>query len=245
MSFCAFQWNFKPLHFEELENSHVLIHKEFNYNQCHKRFNLLCIQVNPEIILAFSPFSCSCCALWSLPRWRVLTSRYTHPLPHYGDIHRSDMEKQHKHTCLGAHTYKHAKSHDLPDCAGNQQTHSFCSSKIKRLCIAGREVVTAIRVLSPPQKNSGQDGGEQMSLHHQENKTVQWDTSTSSLKFRRDCSLFGWFSSVSVHTIISKESQPEKRAEWKALQVSKRAESSSPTAHPALIHFCRSNKATS
>lgn len=29
----------------------------FHYNQCHKGFNLLCVQGNPQINLAFSSFS--------------------------------------------------------------------------------------------------------------------------------------------------------------------------------------------
>lgn len=110
----------------------------------------------------------SCCALWSLPSHSVLTSRYTHPLPQYGDIHRSDMEKQHKHTFLGAPTYKLAEFHNLPDCAGDHQTHPLWITKIKRLCIAGREVVTASLVLTSP-KNSGHSG-EEMSLCHQKTK---------------------------------------------------------------------------
>lgn len=105
--------------------------------------------------LIFPP--ASCCPLWSLPSHSVLTSRYTHPLPQYGDIHRSDMEKQHKHTFLGAPTYKLAEFHNLPDCARDQQTHPLWMIKIKRLCIAGREVVTASLVLTSPQ-NSGHSG---------------------------------------------------------------------------------------
>lgn len=41
---------------------------------------------------------------------------------------------------------------------------------MKKLCIAGREVVTASLVLTSPQ-NSRQDVEEEMSQRHQKNKT--------------------------------------------------------------------------
>lgn len=165
--------------------------------------------------------SASYCALWCFSYPSVLTSRYTHPLPQYGDIHRSDMGKQHKHTSLEALTYKHAETHNLPDCAENHCRHQFWISKMKTLCIAGREVVTASLVLTSP-PNSRQDVEEEMSQRHQKTKqglgkkikvTFTQTLGTISTTFRRDADyqslLIAWVTlSVSAPMIISKERQP-------------------------------------
>lgn len=109
------------------------------------------------------------CSLTLLPPQSVLTSRYTHPLPQYGDIHRSLTRESniHTHTLLPRpHTYR-----DPPSTKLNWKPGDNCFDwvKYKDYVIAGREVVTASLVLLYPQK-SGQDVGEQMSLGHQKTK---------------------------------------------------------------------------
>lgn len=79
---------------------------ESNYKLCHRGFNLY-IHMNRYMdyhMHPYPPFSFKLCPSTILPPQSVLTSRHTHPLPQYGDIHRSDMGKQHKHTFLEAHT---------------------------------------------------------------------------------------------------------------------------------------------
>lgn len=78
------------------------------------------------------------CPLTFLPPKSVLTNRYTHPLPQYGDIHTSDMRKQ--HTLFQQYTHTHTEAYNLLDCAASQQRQPFDFIKIKRFWITGREV---------------------------------------------------------------------------------------------------------
>lgn len=85
-----------------------------------------------------------------LPPKSVLTSRYTHPLPHYGDIHRSDMGKQHKHTFPEARTHSQSCGHLQSTRLHRKPADASILKSVKKKKIPGREVVTASLVLTSP-----------------------------------------------------------------------------------------------
>lgn len=185
------------------------------------------------------PFSFMLCASTILPSQSVLTSRYTHPLPQYGDTQIGHGEAIQAH--FSRKTYINMQRPTIYQTALKPATHPLCISEIKRLCHCWeREVVYRQSKMlwnSPPKQNRVWGGKYKVKFTQTLAQVLSCSCQSPSIM---------WVSLlVSAPMIISKERQPDKRAEQKEKMASEWAGRSSPTAHPKAVSCCTSKAVTS